>query len=145
MALTPFGGLGLGNDLFGQLLTRDPFGPMKELDQATRSIHLDVRETDKAFMIDADIPGVDKKDIKVNVHGDMVNLKVERETGKDETKEEGGVKIHRSERSHQFVQRTVRLPETAEMEKIKASYKDGVLHLEVPKRPGQQPKQISVE
>ena len=43
-------------------------------------------------MIDADIPGVDKKDIKVNVHGDMINLKVERETGKEETKEEGGVK-----------------------------------------------------
>ena len=45
-----------------------------------------------AFEMLADIPGVNKKDVKINVHGDELNIKVERMTGHNKTKEERGVK-----------------------------------------------------
>lgn len=52
-------------------------------------------QTPKAFEVKADMPGVDKKDVKVNVDGDVLTLSVERNASKKENKEEEGVKYHR--------------------------------------------------
>jgi HSP20 family molecular chaperone IbpA len=54
-----------------------------------------LRQTPKAFEVKADLPGVDKKDVKVNVDGDVLSLSVEKATGSEEKKEEEGVKYHR--------------------------------------------------
>ncbi|KAK9905525.1 hypothetical protein WJX75_001564 [Coccomyxa subellipsoidea] len=99
----------------------------------TRGISIDVKETPKAFEVKADMPGVDKKDVKVNVDGDVLSLSVEQNASKNEDKEEEGVKYHRMERSSQFVQRRVRLPESANLAKITAKMENGVLRLDIPK------------
>ncbi len=52
-------------------------------------------QTPKAFEVKADLPGVEKKDIKVNVDGDVLSLAVEKSTGTEDNKEEEGVKYHR--------------------------------------------------
>ena len=52
-------------------------------------------QTPKAFEVKADMPGVDKKDVKVNVDGDVLSLSVEQNASKNEDKEEEGVKYHR--------------------------------------------------
>jgi HSP20 family molecular chaperone IbpA len=100
-----------------------------------RNIPLDVVEKEKAFEIKADVPGVDKKDIKLNVEGDVLSLSVQKTQNKEDKKqdEKGGVKYHRTERSSMFVQRSLRLPESADLSKISAKYTDGVLQMEVPK------------
>lgn len=99
----------------------------------SRGIAIDVKETPKAFEVKADMPGVDKKDVKVHIDGDVLSLSVERNVSKDEQKEEEGVKYHRVERSSQFVQRRVRLPESANLSKIAAKMENGVLRLDIPK------------
>lgn len=61
-------------------------------------------------------------------------LSVNKSENKDEEKEEEGVKWHHTERSHFFMKRSLRLPETADMDSASAAYKDGVLTVTVPKR-----------
>lgn len=64
----------------------------------------------------------------------MLRLSVQQEESKEEDKEEDGVKWHRVERSAAFSGRSLRLPEAADTAAIKASYKDGVLSLDIPKK-----------
>jgi HSP20 family molecular chaperone IbpA len=99
----------------------------------SRGIPFDVKETPKAFEVKADLPGVDKKDVKVNVNGDVLSLAVEKSTANEEKKEEEGVKYHRVERSSAFVQRQIRLPDSADLSKITAKLENGVLRLDIPK------------
>jgi HSP20 family protein len=101
---------------------------------ATRGMLVDVVEKDDAFEVKADIPGVKKEDIKVTVDKDVLRINVETSEEKKEDKEEGGRKWHRYERSSQFVGRALRMPENANMDGVKASYENGVLKLDVPKR-----------
>lgn len=56
-------------------------------------------QTPKAFEVKADLPGVDKKDVKVNVDGDVLSLSVEKSAGTEEKKDEDGIKYHRYARS----------------------------------------------
>lgn len=99
-----------------------------------RDMPLDVKETDKSIEVQADIPGVTKEDIKLDVEKDVLSLSVESKQETTEEKEEQGVKWHHSERSHTFMKRSLRLPETADMDNIKAAYDNGVLKVVVPKR-----------
>lgn len=99
-----------------------------------RDMPLDVKESEQAIEIQADIPGVTKEDIKLDVEKDVLSLSVESKQETQEEKEEQGVKWHHSERSRFFMKRSLRLPETADMENIKAGYENGVLKVVVPKR-----------
>ncbi|KAK9828839.1 hypothetical protein WJX72_002344 [[Myrmecia] bisecta] len=112
-----------------------------------RGMPIDIKETDKDFQLTADIPGVSKQDIKINVSGDVLSLSVEQSAGKEEEKEENGVKYHRMERSSTFARRAIRMPETADLSKITARYQDGVLSLKANKHEQQMPKnrQITIE
>lgn len=100
----------------------------------TRQMPLDLKETDTSFELKADIPGVSKDNIKVTVDNDVLRINVEKEDEKKEEKEEGGAKWHRYERSSQFVGRALRMPENADLDKVKASYKNGVLVLDISKK-----------
>ncbi|KAK9804373.1 hypothetical protein WJX72_009754 [[Myrmecia] bisecta] len=113
----------------------------------TRGIMLDVKETESAFEVKADLPGLSKQDIKVQVNGDVLSLSVDKSAGKEEVKEENGVKYHRVERSSTFASRAIRMPETADLSNISARYQDGVLHLDVHKHKDKIPKhrQITIE
>ena len=70
----------------------------------------------------------------MDVENDVLTLSVDRSDKKEEEKDDGGVKWHHTERSHFFMKRSLRLPETADMDHAAAAYKDGVLSVSVPKK-----------
>lgn len=101
---------------------------------------VDVYENDDAVVVKAELPGVDKKDIAVNLDGRILTLKGERSQEK-EVKEE---KFYRRERVHGKFERHFTLPEAVDPEQIKADFKDGVLKIEIPRPVQAKPKQITV-
>jgi HSP20 family protein len=102
---------------------------------------VDIKESDNAFTIIADIPGVDPKDIEVHMENGMLTIKGERESEKKEEKE--GYK--RVERSYGSFYRRFSMPDTANADKIEAKSKNGVLEITIPKHEKVQPRKISVQ
>ena len=101
---------------------------------------VDIKEEDDAFMIVADIPGVDPKDIEVHMDNGVLTIKGEKESEKKEEKE--GYK--RVERSYGSFYRRFSLPDTADAEKITASSNHGVLEVRIAKHEKVQPRKITV-
>ena len=101
---------------------------------------VDVYENDNAIVVKAELPGVDKEQISVNVEGRILTLKGERKT-ENEAKEEN---YYRRERTYGSFERSFTLPAEVDPESIKAEYKDGVLKIEVPKPEEKKAKQITV-
>ena len=102
---------------------------------------VDIKETDDAFEIHADIPGVDPKDIDVHMENGVLTIKGERESEKKEEKE--GFK--RVEREWGSFYRRFSLPDTADGEKFSAKSRHGVLEITIPKQEKIQPRKISVD
>jgi len=90
---------------------------------------VDVKETDKEFLIKAELPGVDEKDIEVTVTKDHVTIKGE----KKEEKENKGESYYYMERSYGSFHRVIPLDEETESGKAQATFKNGVLNITVPK------------
>ena len=101
---------------------------------------VDLYEKDDHYMIKAELPGVDKKDIKIDLKDRLLTLSGERSYD-NEVKE--GNYYHR-ERSYGRFQRVFTLPAEVDSEKIKAEYKDGVLEIEVTKPEEKKAKQVTV-
>lgn len=102
---------------------------------------VDIRETPDAVVIMAELPGMQKEDIKVTIRDNMMQLSGEKKQvseHKDET-------YHRVERSYGSFCRTFSLPSLVEAEKITATFKDGVLHVRLPKAEQAKPKEISIK
>eukprot|EP00891_Asterochloris_glomerata_P007442 jgi/Astpho2/7442/Aster-02022 len=72
--------------------------------------------------------------LQVNLDGNVLTLSVQQQNASDKEEERNGVKWHCMERSSQFVQRVVPLPDSADVKAIKARYSDGVLHLDIGKK-----------
>ncbi len=102
---------------------------------------VDVKETDEAFTFDAEVPGVKKEDLEIEVHENVLSLRGKRECAhKDE-----GKGYRRIERSYGSFERRFRLPEGVDGEKVEARYADGMLHVRVPKPERVKPRQIEVK
>lgn len=101
---------------------------------------VDVQETPDSFLVLADVPGIDKKDINITMTGTVLTIQGEK---KDETGEKNR-KIFRKETWNGSFRRTLDLPESADPEKVKADLKDGVLTITVQKREEVKPRLISV-
>ena len=101
---------------------------------------VDIKEEDGRFVILADIPGVDPKDIEITMEKGILSIKGER---KSESTEQNG-KLTRTERSHGLFYRRFALPDSADAEGIKAVGKHGVLEVSIPKRPETAPRRINV-
>jgi len=103
---------------------------------------VDIKEEEDRFVIHADIPGVDPKDIEVTLEQGTLTIRGERklETS-DEDKEKG---YKRVERVHGTFYRRFSLPDTADPEKVEATGRNGVLEVVIPKQPAVQPKRITV-
>jgi len=101
---------------------------------------VDLKETDAAYVIEADMPGLKKEDIELVAVDNVVTLKGERKNEHEETRDG----YHRFERRYGSFQRSFEIPGGFESGKIEAQYKDGVLTVTVPKREEAKPKQISV-
>ena len=102
---------------------------------------VDIKEDENRFVIIADVPGVDPKDIEVHMENGVLSIKGERES---ETKvEEEGYK--RVERSRGTFYRRFSLPDSANADKINAKSQNGVLEITIPKQEKIQSRKINVE
>jgi len=105
------------------------------------SPRVDIEETEKEFLISAEIPGISKDDVHVDITEGVITIKGERKY----EKEEKGKKFHRIERSYGSFGRSFTLPDNVDENKIKASFKDGMLNLTIPKTPKTEPKAIEIK
>jgi HSP20 family protein len=100
------------------------------------AVDIDVAETDKALEISADLPGVAEKDIDVSVSDNMLTIKAEKKSERDEK----GKDFRIVERSYGTFQRSMTLPFAADASKVEAKFDKGVLKLTLPKPPELQSK-----
>lgn len=116
------------NRIFGKFPARTE--PSRELlAMPDWAPNVDITETDTAYLIKGEIPGVSKEDVKVNIENGMLTMSGERK----QEKEEKGRKFHRIERSYGSFMRSFRLPENVDETAIKAEFKDGMLNVTLPK------------
>ncbi|CAB1082908.1 hypothetical protein D1AOALGA4SA_10499 [Olavius algarvensis Delta 1 endosymbiont] len=101
---------------------------------------VDLFEKDDHFVIKAELPGIDKNEIKVDLKDRVLTLSGER-TYDNEVKEEN---YYRKERSYGKFQRAFTLPSDVDSDKITAEFKDGVLRVEVPKPEEKKAKQVTI-
>jgi HSP20 family protein len=106
----------------------------------TWSPAVDIYETDTDITVNAELPGVDRKDIGLNLEKNVLTLKGERRFEK-ETKQEN---YHRVERAYGGFSRSFSIPAIVDEEKIRAEYKDGILKISLPKKEQVKPKQIQI-
>ena len=102
---------------------------------------VDITEDDKEYLIKAEIPEVDKKDVKVTVQERVLTIQGERK----QVKEENNQRFHRIERAYGTFVRSFTLPEDVEEDKVRAEFKDGMLLVRVPKTEKPQPKAVEVK
>ncbi|MCM8778982.1 MAG: Hsp20/alpha crystallin family protein [Candidatus Omnitrophica bacterium] len=105
------------------------------------SVPLDIHETKDALVIKADLPGIKKEEIDISLHGDILTIKGEKKK-EEETKDKH---THRLERFYGSFQRSISLPSYVDTTKAKASYKDGVLEITIPKTEEAKPKEKKIE
>ncbi len=102
---------------------------------------VDVREEEDKYILEADLPGLNEKEIDVKTEKGLLTVSSRKDEKKEEKK---GEYLIRERRSSSF-SRSFRLPEDVDKEKIEASYRNGVLTLELPKRAEVKPKSINVK
>jgi len=105
------------------------------------SPRVDISETDGNFVIKAEVPEVKKEDVKVTVDNGVLTVSGERK----QEKEEKGKKFHRVERYYGSFSRSFTLPDNVDETKVKATFKDGMLTLTLPKTEEAKPKAIEVK
>ncbi len=101
---------------------------------------VDIYEDSKKVVLKLEVPGIEEKDLDVRVENNTLTVKGERKFEKEEKEEN----FHRIERRYGSFFRSFTLPTTVDSEHINASYTNGVLKLELTKKPEAQPKQIKV-
>jgi len=126
------------NRVFGRPLAR--MEPNEMMTMADWTPSADISETDTAYLIKAEIPGVNKEDVKVTIENGMLTIQGERKM----EKEEKDKKFHRIERSYGSFMRSFRVPDDADESAVKAEFKDGVLNVTLTKSAKAKPKAINV-
>lgn len=126
------------NDLFDE-----SFGRARPVPSATAGMWLpavDILESKDAYLIRAELPGMKKEDVTLEVNDGTLTLSGER---KAETLS-NGVEVHRTERVNGKFSRSFYLPQTVKQDGIKATYRDGILEIHVPKAEEAKPRQIAI-
>ncbi|MDZ7330814.1 MAG: Hsp20/alpha crystallin family protein [candidate division KSB1 bacterium] len=118
------------------------FGTSSEVAESTLAWYpsVDIKETKDDFVLTAEVPGINKDDIKISISENTLTIKGE----KKEEKKEETENYHRLERRYGTFQRSFTLPTQVEDKKVKASYKDGVLTITLPKKEEVKPKEIPI-
>jgi HSP20 family protein len=101
----------------------------------------DISENEKEYVITAELPGIDIKDVDITLSEGVLSVKGE----KKQEKEDKGEDYHRIERRYGSFHRSFRMPGRVETDKVDANYKDGILKLTLPKAEGSQTKKIEVK
>ena len=129
-------------DLVDQIFDGRSLGFSNELNTlSTWAPRVDVKEEADRFMIRADVPGVDPKDIEVNLENGVLSISGERKT--EEREESAG--WTRVERYSGRFQRSFTLPDTVDAESVSAKGEHGVLEIVIPKLAKLQPRKIEVK
>lgn len=123
---------------------RDPWSALSTLPNQLGGLSnwpaVDMAEDDNTVTLRVDVPGLDQKELDVEVSGNLLTIRGQRQ---DEwTDKQGGVR--RRERVSGSFARTITLPSYADGEKVEASYNKGTLTINIPKVPGQGPKRVRV-
>jgi HSP20 family protein len=101
---------------------------------------VDIHETDNSFVVFVELPGMKREDIALEVKDNTLSVRGERRQEK-ETSDEG---VHRLERAHGTFYRAFSLPANVNTSEVKASYKDGVLEITLPKEERAKSRQIDI-
>ncbi len=128
------------NQIFEDALSRNR-GREEGLRQGMWTPAVDIYENTDSVVVKAELPGVEKDQISVEVKDGILSLRGERKFEK-EIKEES---YHRIERMYGSFQRSFSLPVSVDQEKVTAKFKDGVLEVKLPKKEQAKPKQIKVD
>ena len=134
----PFG------DVFDDLMKGFLVRPVAAADagETMRRIRIDVAEKDGEYKVLAEVPGVKKDDIQVDIEGDVVSIAAETRAEKD-VKE--GERVIHSERYFGKVSRSFRLGQEVDQAKASAKYTDGVLELVLPKKTAASAKRVTIQ
>ena len=103
---------------------------------------VDMYETKDELVITADLPGLNEKDIHLSITGDMLTLQGRSAASNPEVKQES---YYRGDRWFGKFERTLPLPIPVQADKVKASYRDGVLTIKLPKVEEIKPKEIKID
>ncbi len=103
--------------------------------------YVDIKEKEGKIIVDADIPGVEKGDISINIRGDTLEISAEKKEEKEE-EEEGYI---RRERSYKKFYRSIPLPTEVDKDKVDATFENGVLQIEMPKIEVEEVKKIELK
>lgn len=132
------------NRLFDDFFSEFPLasrGGGRDLAPARFSPRVDVSETDKDVKISAELPGMDEKDITVELNEAAVTIRGERR----EEKEDKGKNWYSREQSYGVFHRVIPLPSSVDGDKASAKFKKGLLTVTVPKREERQPKSKGIK
>lgn len=128
------------DDMFNGFMMR-PFSLFREGMEIEPQIKMDVKEADGKYLVNAEIPGVNKDDIHVTIEGNRVSISAE---VKQEKEAKEGERMIRSERSYGMASRSFTLADDIDQSKVEAKYNNGMLELTLPKKPGASRKEISI-
>jgi len=135
------------DDFFDTFLTRkwprlaDWNSPMEVFEKSFPKV--DIIEHDKEIEVQAALPGVNKEDLDISIHNQLLTIKASQKTEKEEKKDEG--RFFRREISRGEFQRTVALPDSVENENVTANFENGILKVIIPKCEKSQRKSIEIK
>lgn len=133
----------------------DPFSDMEDMmrdfllpalrarDVGNGRMRIDIAETEQAYLVQADIPGVNKEDIKVSIDGNRVSISAELKN--ERVTRDGGGKVVRSEREYGQQYRSFVLQHEVDEACAQARYENGVLLLDLPKKEGTGGRQLAIQ
>jgi HSP20 family protein len=134
----PFGGLNRWFDDFDRWFDEETFSPRFD---RTWIPAVDIEEKEGSYIVKADLPGLKKDDIHIELHEGLLTLRGERNEEHEEKKGES----YRVERSYGSFERTFRVPDGITEKDIHAKYHDGVLELSIPAPRVEKPKAVSIK
>jgi HSP20 family protein len=136
---------------FGDLARFDPFRDIERffdefdrplgVSEQSRSMRMDVHETDQAYTVRAEMPGYEKEDINVSIDGHTVTIRAKHDV--QQQPQEGT--LMRSERFHGEQYRSFTLPQEVDDQQASATCKNGVLELTLPKKVGGHGRQLQIQ
>jgi HSP20 family protein len=126
------------DQLFGHIYSA---APESRVVRKTLSPAIDVYEKDNQVHVQAELPGIPKESVSIEINGNVLTLSGESKQSKEYTKEN----IHYQERSFGSFQRRIALPEGVTADGATASYDNGILHISVPKVVSHPPIKIAIQ
>lgn len=105
------------------------------------TLAIDVRETDDAYVVEADVPGMKKEDVSIEVNDDVLTIKGERKSEHEETRKD----YYRIERQSGSFRRCITIPGGFKADAVDAKFEEGVLRVTLPKPDDAKPRRIEVK